>query len=90
VAEFIAADDDRVIQSKPTYSHREVRYLVQYEMVLHLEDLVRRRSNLMKLGELTPQMVEELARILQDELGWSTEERGDEIFILQEKMEASQ
>jgi DNA-directed RNA polymerase subunit F len=51
--------------------------------ILHLGDLMRRRSNLMKLGELTPELVEELAMILQKELDWSEEEQLAEItFVL--------
>jgi len=83
VAEFIVAGEDHPLRSKPSFSRREILYLVSHEMVLRLEDLVRRRSNLMKLGELTPPLVDELAQILQDELGWPAEEREDEIADIQ-------
>jgi glycerol-3-phosphate dehydrogenase len=79
VAEFIATEEDQSLHHKPSFSRREVLFLVKQEKVVHLEDLVRRRSNLMKLGELTPELTEELARILQEALGWSEEEREAEI-----------
>jgi glycerol-3-phosphate dehydrogenase len=53
--------------------------LIQHTKLVHLEDLVRRRSNLIKLGRLTPGLVEELASILQEALGWSEAEREGEI-----------
>ena len=84
VAEFIAAGEDQVLRFQPSFSQREILYLVSHEMVLHLEDLVRRRSNLMKLGELTPELVKELAQILQNVLGWSEEERDVEISRIRE------
>jgi glycerol-3-phosphate dehydrogenase len=58
--------------------------LVQHEEVLHLEVLLRRRTNLMKLGEFTPELVVELALMLQKALGWSEEERVAEITCLLE------
>jgi glycerol-3-phosphate dehydrogenase len=79
VAEFIATEEDHPLQYKPSFSQREILYLVNHEMVLHLEDLVRRRTNLMKLGELTLELVEELAWTLQKELGWSEKKLEDEI-----------
>ena len=79
VAEFVAAEDDHALRSMPSYSHREILYLVRHEMILHLEDLLRRRSNLMKLGELTPAVAEELAHILQAQLGWTEKEMTQEI-----------
>jgi glycerol-3-phosphate dehydrogenase len=84
VAEFIATEKDHPLRYKPSFSVREILFLVEQEKVLHLEDLVRRRSNLMKLGELTPELVEELALMLQKELNWSEEERVEEITCLSE------
>ena len=79
VAEFIATGDDNPLQQNPSFSQREIRFIVEQEKVVHLEDLVRRRSNLMKLGRLTPELVEELASILQEALGWAEEAREHEI-----------
>lgn len=84
VAEFIATGEDTPLQRNPSFSQREILYLVRHEKVVHLEDLVRRRSNLMKLGKVTPELEEELASILQEALGWSEEERLAEIARLSE------
>jgi glycerol-3-phosphate dehydrogenase len=79
VAEFIASGEDQSLTHMPSFSQREILYILEHEMVLRLEDLVRRRSNLMKLGELTHELVEELAQILQKELGWSEKSKKEEI-----------
>jgi glycerol-3-phosphate dehydrogenase len=84
VAEFIAMGNDCPLQHKSCFSQREIQFIADREKVIHLEDFVRRRSNLMKLGELTPELVEELASILQKTLGWSEEERLAEIANLME------
>jgi glycerol-3-phosphate dehydrogenase len=88
LAAFIALEEDDPLQQKPSFSQREILYLVNHEKVLHLEDIVRRRSNLMKLGELTPRLVEELAFILQDVLGWSEVERDNEMARAQKDVGA--
>jgi glycerol-3-phosphate dehydrogenase len=88
VAQFIAADGDQALENQPSFSQREILYLAKTEMIVHLEDLVRRRSNLLKLGLLTPKLVEELASILKDALGWNEEECQDQIAQIMEEIEA--
>ena len=60
-------------------SRQEVELLVQQEKILHLEDLILRRTSLAKLGELTPALLDELASILTILLDWSERERKEEL-----------
>jgi glycerol-3-phosphate dehydrogenase len=82
VARFISEGQDQPLHHLPSFSHREILFLLRYEKVIRLEDLVRRRSNMMKLGQLSSELVEELAQILQRELGWFAERRVEEIALV--------
>lgn len=74
-AAYIAEGEDRPLQHHAGYSHREIAYIAQQEKVVHLDDIVLRRSLMAWLGELTPALVEELAEVVGEALGWSEEER---------------
>ncbi len=82
VGEFITIKEDHPLRHEPSFSLQEILFIAEREKVVHLEDLVRRRSNLLKLGELTPELTEELAQIFQKALGWSEEERMMEVASL--------
>jgi glycerol-3-phosphate dehydrogenase len=45
-------------------------FCAQHEMVVHLEDLLRRRMPLLILAKLTPAELQHLARITAEVLGW--------------------
>jgi len=79
IAGFIASESDQPLQHQPDFSQREILYLVQHEMILHLGDLARRRTNLAKLGRLTPELLQELAQIVGEALGWSSDKMKDEL-----------
>jgi glycerol-3-phosphate dehydrogenase len=79
IAGFIASGPDKPLHQLPDFSQREILYLVQQEMVLHLEDLVRRRTNLAKLGRLTPESIHELAHIVGEVLSWSPARKEEEL-----------
>lgn len=93
VASFIGAGRDEALREHAAYSRREISYLVREEKILHLDDLVLRRSLLAMLGELTPELLEELAQIVGESLGWSEEETHAEVkrtaAILQDKHNVS-
>jgi glycerol-3-phosphate dehydrogenase len=70
VAEFVCAAPDTPLHDHPTYSRREIAYLVQHETVCHLDDLVLRRTPLALLGEVSGPLLHELAEISAPLLGW--------------------
>jgi glycerol-3-phosphate dehydrogenase len=78
VATFMKRAADEPIKSLPEYTHREIMFLAQYEKVIHLDDLLLRRTMLAMLGRLTKVIVAELADVLGDSLGWSSEQKNTE------------
>ncbi|MGA2618649.1 MAG: glycerol-3-phosphate dehydrogenase/oxidase [Thermoguttaceae bacterium] len=63
----------------PDYTVGEIRMIVECEQVLHLSDLVRRRSVITLLGRASPPALAELAPIVGDVLGWDAERRKQEV-----------
>ncbi len=79
VAAYIAGGDDAPLRHHPDYSHREIEYLASRERVVHLDDLVLRRTAIALLGRLTADLLAELATIAGAALGWSEAEQQREI-----------
>lgn len=61
------------------YLEAELRYLCRCERIVHLDDLLLRRTQLAKLGLLTMAGIEHAARIAGEAKGWGTERRALEI-----------
>ena len=79
IAHFIAAGTDSAFKDLPSYSRLEVAYLVHHEMIVHLDDVVLRRSLTAMLGQLSRPFLVELADVVGDELGWSDEQKDAEL-----------
>jgi glycerol-3-phosphate dehydrogenase len=75
IASSMSGGADALIKSLPDYSFREIAFLVQHEKIIHLDDFLLRRSKLAMLGRLTHGMVDELAGVLGEVLGWDREQR---------------
>jgi glycerol-3-phosphate dehydrogenase len=60
-------------------------FCAQQEMVLHLDDLLRRRLPIMILAKPSIAELQDLARIAANVLGWSQERMNQELCRLQEK-----
>ncbi|MFZ5911618.1 MAG: glycerol-3-phosphate dehydrogenase/oxidase [Chloroflexota bacterium] len=75
VCSFIAREEDAPLQSLPDYSRREIAFVGQVEKVIHLDDLVLRRSMLAMLGRLNQERVNELADALGEALGWDDRQK---------------
>jgi len=69
VADFCRQADDAPLSNAADYSDREIRYLIRFEMVRTLEDLIYRRSMMAMEGRLDFPLMTELARIIADERG---------------------
>ncbi|MFF2272490.1 FAD-dependent oxidoreductase [Agromyces sp. NPDC058136] len=61
------------------YSRQELGWLVRGERVVHLQDVVLRRTSIAFTGALTAELLGELAAITGEVLGWSEERRAEEI-----------
>ena len=79
VIEYISNGSDQPIVNLIDYSRREIRYITQEEKIVHLDDFLLRRSLLAKLGISSPDLIEELANIVGDGLGWPIALRTDEV-----------
>jgi glycerol-3-phosphate dehydrogenase len=79
VCEFILAGQDAPIVACPSFSRREILYLVQVEKIIHLDDLLLRRTLLAYLGELSLPLIQEMADVVGCELGWNGSQKQTEI-----------
>jgi glycerol-3-phosphate dehydrogenase len=64
IARFCADQPDEPLRHHEGYSRREIEFLVRNEFVMHLDDLVLRRTAIALLGELTEPLLDELAAIV--------------------------
>ncbi len=71
IAPFLVRETDAPLASLPSYSRREIGFLGRMEKVIHLDDLLLRRSTLAMLGRLSRISVEEIAVALGEVLDWS-------------------
>ncbi|RKR76635.1 glycerol-3-phosphate dehydrogenase/oxidase [Frondihabitans australicus] len=82
-----AADVIQVLLDQPSetlahdadFTASEIAYFAEHEDVVHLVDVVLRRTNLAFVGGVTIELLEELAGILQPVLGWSDDDRAAEV-----------
>jgi glycerol-3-phosphate dehydrogenase len=74
-AEFTRHEKDIPLKSLPTYSRREISFLAQNEKILHLDDLLLRRSMLAMLGGLTNEVLEEITEVLGESLKWGQKQK---------------
>jgi len=79
IAAFMAADYDAALKHKPDMTRREIAFLTQHEKIVHLDDLLLRRSMLAFLGELTRPLVGELAEYTGETLGWAKAQKKAEM-----------
>ncbi len=79
VAEFIGRGPDEPLKGLPSYSRREIGFLAACEKVVHLDDLLLRRSMLAMLGRLRRASVEEIAAALGEACGWSQKQTTGEV-----------
>jgi glycerol-3-phosphate dehydrogenase len=79
VIAFITAASDSPLVHHPGYSRRELQFLATYERVVHLDDLILRRTLMGILGELDGDLLEELAHVVAPVLNWSPDQMQAEI-----------
>jgi len=72
----------RPLRHAPGYTRGEIAWIARTELVVRLADVVGRRTQLEFRGEVTDALVEELAAIVGEELGWSRRRRKAEVEAL--------
>jgi glycerol-3-phosphate dehydrogenase len=79
VAAYLKAGPDAPLSSHSGYSRREIEFIARHERMVHLDDLILRRTLMGILGEITLPLVEELAAVVSPVLEWSQQVAGDEV-----------
>ena len=79
VMEYMDRGEDTSLHHHPSYTCREIEFLALNEKIVHLDDLILRRSLLAMLGEVTGDLLAELAEILAPVLDWSEDQITEEI-----------
>jgi glycerol-3-phosphate dehydrogenase len=67
------------LQSLPGWTVGEVRFLVEREKAVHVDDLLIRRSTLAWLGQVSRPLVDELVEIMSASLGWNAGQKQAEV-----------
>lgn len=67
---IVAAPDDAPLITLPEYSTAELQHLARAEQVVHLADLLLRRSSIAFSGHARPDAVAEVAQTIAGVLGW--------------------
>ena len=71
--------DNAPLQHYSEMTRREVAFLAEKEKVIHLDDLILRRSLMAYLGHLNRPLIEELADILAEVFGWDEVQKQAEV-----------
>ncbi|MBC7442004.1 MAG: glycerol-3-phosphate dehydrogenase/oxidase, partial [Ramlibacter sp.] len=79
VIEWLTDAPDAVLAHHPGYTRREIEFIASTESVVHLIDLLLRRTSLAFRGEVTRPLLDELAGLIAPLLGWDEARRADEI-----------
>lgn len=78
IASYLVRLPDAPLKHLPSYSRRELAFIGENEKVVHLDDLLLRRSMLAMLGRLSRPAVQEIAEVLGQTLGWDARRVADE------------
>ncbi|MFT2816982.1 glycerol-3-phosphate dehydrogenase/oxidase [Leifsonia sp. A12D58] len=79
VINFMTEAADEPLVHNADYSRREIEYLATTESVVHLIDILLRRTSMAFVGGLSAELLTELTDIVSPVLGWSDERRQSEI-----------
>ncbi len=71
MAEYIAAAPDEPLHHQPRYSRREIMFIAQQEKVVHLDDVILRRSLLGLLGQVDGDVLHQVAEAVGSAQNWS-------------------
>ncbi len=74
-----AEGPDRPLAAQDGYSIGEIGHLVETEFVVHLSDLVLRRTSLAITGEITRRVLDTIAALMAERLGWDEARTAEEI-----------
>jgi glycerol-3-phosphate dehydrogenase len=79
VIETLLDKPSEPLASDSDFTAAEIAYFAEHEDAVHLADVVLRRTNLAFVGGVTIELLTEIADVMARSLGWTTEQRDDEI-----------
>ena len=79
VAAYLRAGADAPLANHAGYSRREIEFMAMRERVVHLDDLILRRTLMALLGQVNRPLLEELADIVLPILRWSPRDAEAEV-----------
>jgi glycerol-3-phosphate dehydrogenase len=79
VAAYLQAGPDAPLACHSGYSRREIEYIALNERVVHLDDLIMRRTLMGLLGEVNRPLLEELTAVMAPVLQWTAEQAAAEV-----------
>jgi glycerol-3-phosphate dehydrogenase len=81
VIEAIIQEDDAPLVHDETFSTAELRHIARAESVVHLIDVVLRRTNHAFTGDISIELLTELSGLVGEVLGWDEERCTDEVRL---------
>jgi glycerol-3-phosphate dehydrogenase len=74
--------DDRPLHPNSSITAGEIAWLIRHEYVVHLTDIVLRRTSLAITGQINMALIDRIATVAAGELGWSRERTHGERWAL--------
>jgi glycerol-3-phosphate dehydrogenase len=81
VIDFVLEESDAPLAHNADYSRREIEFLAATESVVHLTDVLLRRTSMAFVGSLSEDLLEELADLIAPVLGWDADRRLAEVAL---------
>ena len=72
-------DGEQLLSAAPGYSAEELRHLARNEQVVHLDDMLLRRTAIAFTGGMTAETLKQVASAIADPLGWDADRVDSEI-----------
>ncbi len=79
IAHFMSTAPDQPLRALPEYTRREIQFMAIHERIVHLDDLILRRTIMALMGQLSRDVLAESAEALASALGWTPERTRQEI-----------
>jgi glycerol-3-phosphate dehydrogenase len=79
IADFLSKKSNPPLKYLSEYTRGEITYLVEHEMITHLDDFLLRRTKLAWLGCLSKDLMIEAAEVIGKELNWTDTKKKQEI-----------
>jgi glycerol-3-phosphate dehydrogenase len=76
---YLTENGDTPLRATSEYSVAEIQFLAEREHVVHLNDMLLRRTSVAFRGLLTNELVSEIAEILAHALGWNPAQQAEEV-----------